>query len=66
MATATIAPEVALPPCGYSVPECERILGIPAKTGYRLIKQGRLKAFVSTDGYLRVHPYEIWRYMYEE
>ncbi len=57
------APETALPPAGYGIAEVERILGIPRKTGYKLVKDGKLQAFVSTDGALRVHPFEIYRYI---
>ncbi len=66
MIDAASTPEIALPAVGYSVAEVERILNIPTKTGYRLIKQGRLKAFVTSDGVLKVHPYELWRYITEE
>jgi hypothetical protein len=60
-----LAPEVALPPVGYSIPECERILGIPIKTGYKLVKDGKLEAFVDSTGKLRVSPYVLYAYMKE-
>lgn len=63
MFTATQTPEMALPPVGYSVAEVERILGIPAKTGYRLIRENKLETFVDSCGMLRVSPYEVYRYM---
>jgi predicted site-specific integrase-resolvase len=58
-----LAPEVALPPVGYGIPEVERILGIPPKTGYRLVKEGKLEAFVDSTGKLRVSPYEVYSYI---
>ena len=60
-----LVPEAALPPCGYGIPEVERILGIPTKTGYRLVKDGRLQAFVDCTGKLKVSPYEVYAYMKE-
>ena len=63
MAESTQTPDMALPPVGYSVADTERILGLAPKTGYRVIKQGRLKAFVGLDGRLYVHPYSVWKYM---
>ena len=57
MVRATRLPETALPSTGFGIAEVERILGIPRKTGYRLIKQGQLKAFVDSRGALKVHPY---------
>ncbi len=65
MVRASVLPETALPALGYSISQVEKILGIPPKTGYRLIKQGKLKAFVDSGGALKVHPYELWRYMLE-
>ena len=60
-----LAPEVALPPCGYGISEVEKILGIPTKTGYRLVREGRLEAFVDSTGKLKVSPYELYSYMKE-
>jgi predicted site-specific integrase-resolvase len=60
-----LAPEVALPPVGYGIPEVERILGIPMKTGYKLVKEGKLEAFVDSTGKLRVSPYVLYAYMKE-
>ena len=58
-----LAPEAALPPCGYGIPEVEKILGIPTKTGYRLVREGRLEAFVDSTGKLKVSPYEVYAYL---
>lgn len=63
MAENTQTPDMALPPAGYSVADAERILGMAPKTGYRAIKEGRLKAFVGLDGRLYVHPYSVWKYL---
>ncbi len=63
MFTATQTPEVALPPAGYSVAEVERVLRIPAKTGYRLIREHKLAAFVDSCGMLKVSPFELYSYM---
>lgn len=65
MAESTLTPDMALPPCGWSIATTERILGMAPKTGYRAIKEGKLRAFVGLDGRLYVHPYEVWRYMKE-
>jgi hypothetical protein len=58
-----LAPELAMPPVGYSIAEVENILGIPHKTGYRLVKEGKLEAFVGSTGKLRVSPYVLYAYM---
>ena len=60
-----VTPETALPPVGYGIGEVERILGIPKKRGYALVKEGKLQAFLSTDGALKVHPFEVYRVMCE-
>jgi predicted site-specific integrase-resolvase len=52
-----------LPQTGYGIAEVEKILGIPTKAGYRLVKEGKLDAFVNTTGQLRVSPYELYAYM---
>ena len=65
MAESAQTPDMALPPVGYSVADAERILGLAPKTGYRAIRQGRLKAFVGLDGRFYVHPYSVWKYLEE-
>ena len=58
-----------LPRAGYSIPEVEKILGLPEKTGYRLVNNGKLKAFRGLDGKLRVSEIELWmytRYIHED
>ena len=60
-----LAPETAMPPLGYSISEVERILGIPTKTGYRLVREGKLDAFVDSTGKLKVSPYVLYSYMRE-
>lgn len=50
-------------PVGYSIREVEKLLNIPTKTGYRLVKDRKLKAFVDSTGTLKVSPFEIYRYM---
>ena len=54
-----------MPPVGYSITEVEKILGIPTKTGYRLVKDGKLAAFVDSTGKLKVSPYVLYSYMKE-
>ena len=63
MAEAALTPETALPTVGYSIPEVERILGLPQKSGYRLVSKGKLRAYTDTTGRLKVHQYELWKYM---
>ena len=65
MAENTQTPDMALPPVGWSIVSTERILGLAPKTGYRAIRQGKLKAFVGLDGRLYVHPYSVWKYLEE-
>lgn len=54
---------IALPEVGYSIPEVEHILRIPAKTGYRLLKNGKLDAYVDSVGQLRVSQLDLYAYM---
>lgn len=58
-----------LPGAGYTIPEVEKLLGIAPKTGYRLVNNGKLKAFKGLDGKLRVSEIELWmytRYIHED
>jgi predicted site-specific integrase-resolvase len=52
-----------LPPAGYTVPEVERILGISKKSGYKLIKAGKLAPYVDCVGQLRVPVEEVYSYL---
>jgi hypothetical protein len=54
-----------LPEVGYSPREVERILGLSPKYSYKLIKSGKLEAFLDCVGQLKVHPYELYRYLRE-
>jgi hypothetical protein len=58
-----LAPESALPPCGYGIQEFERIAGLPRKVGYAKVKSGEVKAFRGMDGQLKVSPYEVYAYL---
>ncbi len=60
-----IAPEKVLPPVGYGIGEVEKILGIPTKTGYRLIKTNKLAALEDCTGKLKVSREELYSYMKE-
>ncbi len=60
-----LAPETALPPVGYSIAECERIAGAAPKTLYRKVRSGELQAFVDSNGQLKVHQYQLWRFLSE-
>lgn len=50
---------------GYTIVEIEKLLGIAAKTGYRLVNNGKLAAFKGLDGKLRVSETELFLYMRE-
>ncbi len=54
-----------LPEAGYSPREVEKIVGLSPKYSYKLIKSGKLEAFVDSVGQLKVHPYEVYRYLRE-
>jgi predicted site-specific integrase-resolvase len=55
--------QMMLPEAGFSPREVERILGLSPKYSYKLIKSGKLHAFVDCVGQLMVHPYELYRYL---
>ncbi len=59
----TAAPEQALPPVGYSIPEVEKHLVLAHKRAYALIREGKLTAFVDSTGRLKVSPYHLMKYM---
>ncbi len=61
----TAAPEQALPPAGYSIAEVERILNLPHKRGYALVREQKLTAFVDQTGRLKISPYQIMKYIEE-
>lgn len=52
----------ALPEAGYSIREVEEILGIAEKTGYRLVKDGKLESFKDSVGAMKVSPNEVYAY----
>ncbi len=54
-----------LPEAGFSPREVESILRLSPKYSYKLIKSGKLEAFVDCVGQLKVHPYELYRYLRE-
>jgi len=54
-----------LPEAGFSLREVEKIVGLSSKYSYKLIKSGKLEAFVDCVGQLKVHPYEVYRYLSE-
>jgi hypothetical protein len=54
-----------LPEAGYSPREVEKIVGLSPKYAYKLIKSGKLEAFVDCVGQLKVHPCELYRYLRE-
>ncbi len=58
-----LTPEVALPPCGYSIAEVERILGIPTKTGYKLVKDRKLNPFLDSTNKLKISREELYSHM---
>jgi len=55
-----------LPEAGFSLREVENIVGLSPKYSYKLIRSGKLKAFVDCVGNLKVHPYEVYRYLLEK
>jgi predicted site-specific integrase-resolvase len=55
-----------LPQAGFSPREVEKIVGLSSKYSYKLIKSGKLEAFVDCVGNLKVHPYEVYRYLREK
>jgi predicted site-specific integrase-resolvase len=57
--------QMVLPEAGFSPREVDRILGLSDKFSYKLIKSGKLEAFVDCVGNLKVHPYEVYRYLRE-
>jgi predicted site-specific integrase-resolvase len=58
--------QMMLPEAGFSPREVERMLGLSPKYSYKLIRSGKLKAFVECVGNLKVHPYEVYRYRLEK
>ena len=48
---------------GWTIREVELLLGLSPKYAYKLIRRGRLRAYVACDGSLRVSPYELHHYI---
>lgn len=65
MISTEVAPVQALPPVGYSIAEVEKILGLPNKRAYALVREGRIEAFVDQTGRLKVSPYHLMKYIEE-
>lgn len=63
MVSTAVTPEQALPPVGYSPLEVERILGLPHKRAYALIRERKLAAFVDTVGKIKVSKDQLMKYM---
>lgn len=63
MVSTTAVPEQALPPVGYSIAEVEKVLGLPHKRAYALVREGRIEAFVDQTGRLKVSPYHLMKYI---
>ena len=57
--------KLMLPEAGFSPREVDRILGISPKYSYKLIRNGTLEAFLDCVGNLKIHPYELYRYLKE-
>jgi len=52
-----------LPEPGFSPREVERICGLSEKYAYKLIKSGKLEAYLDCAGGLKVHPHEVYSYL---
>lgn len=61
-----MAPELLCSLVGFDVPEVERLLQLPKRSGYYRIKTGDIEAFVGVDGRLKVSPLEVLRVMREQ
>lgn len=55
--------QIELPTSGYTLPSASRIIGCHEKQIYRLVKDGRLEAYVGTDGRLMVSKEELYSYL---
>ncbi len=65
MVITTAATDQALPPVGYSIAEVEKVLELPHKRAYALIREGKIEAFVDQTGRLKVSPYHLMKYIEE-
>lgn len=57
---------VELPPAGYTIREAEGILCMSEKYLYRLIREGKVDAYLDTAGQLRVSREETYRLLHEK
>ena len=57
--------QTMLPEAGFTLREVEKMVGLSPKYSYKLIRSGKLEAFVDCVGQLKVHPYELYRYLKE-
>jgi excisionase family DNA binding protein len=51
---------VELPPTGYTMREAENILGLSEKYLYRLVRDGKIDAYVGDVGQMRVSREELY------
>jgi excisionase family DNA binding protein len=57
---------VELPPVGYTIREAEQILGMSEKYLYRLIRQGKVSAYLDSVNQLRISREEVYALMREK
>lgn len=51
---------------GYTVTEAEKLLGLAPKTGYRKVKEGKLRGYVDCTGQLRISAFEVYAYQRQQ
>ena len=56
---------IELPPVGYTIREAEQILGYSEKYLYRLIRDGKVNAYVDSVNQLRISREECYALMRE-
>jgi len=57
---------VELPPAGYTIREAEGILNTSEKYLYRLIRQGKVNAYLDSTGQMRISREEVYRLAHDK
>ena len=57
---------IELPTAGFTLPAAAKVIGCHEKSVYRLVKSGKLAAYVDSTGRLMVSKEELYSYLKQQ